>query len=296
MNTVTSPSGTPEAVPEITDVQQITFSERGAAVPEIEAFTLTRAEKGTEIRLKLGAGGEYVHIDIPERMARVRKILEKHRVGQWNGFCAESPVPLSGMRFQLDVTFTDGTKLTASGENEYPEGYAAVKQELEKLTAPAVQAWNDARFPKVIKDKNMRAFSISIGKADALSQFTFYLEKRPELPSGGFTQINVNTWTDEAHTKPIDCFYYGSAPDAPFDALQKLVNKYRLAAWNGFNKELPYDQRKRSFKLIVEYASGEQIVASGSALPERYKQVETALIRLIWDYVEAHRQLFTPQD
>ena len=296
MNTETSPSSAPEATLEITDVQQITFSERGTTAPEIESFTLTKVEKGTEVRLKLGAGGEYVHMDTPERMIRVRKALEKYHINQWNGFCDESPVPYSGMRFHLDVIFTNGTKLTASGENEYPENYAAVKRELEKLIAPAVRAWNDARFPKVIKDKNIRAFSISIGKADSASQFTFYLEKAPNSQIGAFAQINVNTWTDETYTRPIDCMYYGGAPDAPFEALQKLVNKYRLVAWNGFNKELPYDQRKRTFKLVVEYSSGEKIVAAGSALPERYKQVETALIKLIWDYVEAHKQLFAPQD
>ena len=66
-----------------------------------------------------------------------------------------------------------------------------------------------------------------------------------ELPDGCFLQANVNVWTDEAHPKPLDCFYYGNAPEAPFAELQKLVKKYRLAAWNGYAKERPYEQRKR---------------------------------------------------
>lgn len=299
MSELSSHSGTQsagkEAAAVITDVQQLTFGERGMATPEVESFTLTRVEKGTEIRLKLGAGGEFVYMDGAERMVRVRKILEKHRVGKWNGFCASRPVALSGMRFHLDVTFTDGTTLIASGENEYPEGYAAVKHELEKLTAPAIQAWNDARFPKVIRDTNIHAFSISIGKTGTPAEFDCFFEKRPELPDGCFLQANVNVWTDEAHPKPLDCFYYGNAPEAPFAELQKLVKKYRLAAWNGYAKERPYEQRKTSFKLMVQYESGEQIIASGSELPEGYRQVEAAFIQLLWNYIEAHQQQFKPQ-
>ena len=49
---------------------------------------------------------------------------------------------LDGEGFSLSLTFRDGTQITASGENKFPEGYRSFRNDL-RLFADAVLGTQD---------------------------------------------------------------------------------------------------------------------------------------------------------
>lgn len=154
---------TPSTSPvEITEVQKITFSQHESAMPEISSFTLTRAEEGTQVCLEIAYEDEYLHMDDAKLMDRVREILETNEVGSWNGFHGNNFMVLDGGGFSMYVEFTDGTTLSASGENCFPANYQTVASELTELIQPTKKPWYEEQYPKVIEDTNMDSFSFRV--------------------------------------------------------------------------------------------------------------------------------------
>ena len=66
--------------------------------------------------------------------AELEALLEKNAVRSWNGFKGRPRMDvLDGEGFSFSLSFRDGTKVTASGENKFPEGYRAFRKELNSF-------------------------------------------------------------------------------------------------------------------------------------------------------------------
>jgi len=69
------------------------------------------------------------------KAAELEVLLEKHGVRAWNGFKGRPFMDvLDGKGFTLCVTFRDGSRVSASGENAFPNGYNVFHRELLQLT------------------------------------------------------------------------------------------------------------------------------------------------------------------
>ena len=127
---------------EIMDIQELFFAKQESYVPAVSSYTLTRAEAGTRVTLGLGDSEEkYVCMEDTGLLDRAKEILEKNKVGMWNGFHETDPMVLDGSGFSLGVIFTDGTKISASGTNCFPENYASFCSQLGDLVASAIEQW-----------------------------------------------------------------------------------------------------------------------------------------------------------
>ncbi len=127
---------------EIMDIQEIFYAKQESYVPAVSSYILTRTEEGTRVTLGLGySEEEYVCMEDADLLDRAREILEKNGVGTWNGFHETDPTVLDGSGFSLSVLFADGTRISASGNNCFPENYASFRSELEALVTPVIEQW-----------------------------------------------------------------------------------------------------------------------------------------------------------
>lgn len=278
---------------EITEVQEITFSRHESAMPEIAAFTLTRAEEGTQVCLETAYEEEYLHMEDAGLMDQVREILERNEVGDWNGFHGNNSRVLDGGGFSIYVEFTDGTTLSASGENCFPAHYQTVASELTELIQPTRKRWYEEQYPKVIEDTSIDTFAFRVSPSFSSAQFECSFETRPDDPGKRYMRVSVKDGDGLKHPECSDYFFYGVIPEPPYEALQEIVERYHLAAWNGYNEFLPSAEAERTFYLSVQYESGESIFAVGSLLPENYAEAENELIQVIWNYIQEHQDEFT---
>ena len=68
------------------------------------------------------------------QLAELEALLERNGVREWDGFKGRPRMDvLDGEGFSFSLAFRDGTKVTASGENKFPEGYSAFRRELNSF-------------------------------------------------------------------------------------------------------------------------------------------------------------------
>ena len=131
----------------------------------------------------------------------------------------------------------------------------------------------------------MDSFSFCVYPRFSSERFECSFETRPDDPGTPYMRATIRNGN-------IDYFFYGAIPEPPYEALQEIVEKYHLAAWNGYNEFLSSDESDKSFSLSVQYESGESIFANGSLLPEHYEEVENELVQVIWSYIQEHKDEF----
>ena len=59
--------------------------------------------------------------------------LQEYNVIAWKGFHDYDPNVLDGEAFSLEVEYADGTSISASGENAFPEGYFAATSAFDRI-------------------------------------------------------------------------------------------------------------------------------------------------------------------
>lgn len=273
-----------EAV-EITEIQSIAFWECGASIPEISCTTLTREEGGTRVTFDFPDQSQFEQLEDTVLLEQVQEILTKYKVNDWNGFHGSNSVALDGSSFGLQVTFTNGTVLSASGENSFPVHYSNVSAELNELIAPTVKKWREDRYPKVIQDTRIQGFRFMVTPKSGSDKFDCLFEMRGDDPGSIYLSADV---------KKEDYFFYGKVPNPPFEDLQELVEQYQLAEWNGYYEFASGDEAEENFYLQVGYESGESIEAQGNVLPAQYKETEQALMEFLWNYIQTNQDTFIP--
>lgn len=278
----------------IADIEKLTFGEEWSSVPEISEFSLTRKPEGSLVRLEIMYEDEYVKMEEEAVLDQAREILEKYDVSSWDGFHGSNSMVLDGGSFHMTVELVDGTSITASGNNSFPSDYHAVASELKELIEPTRKSWYDEQHPKVIEDTQIEMFSLRVYPKIGSEKFECRFEERSDDPG----KVYMNVWICDGYKIPdSDCteyFFYGAVPNPPFEKIQEIVEKYNLAAWNGYDEFLPYEEKEQTFYLDIGYESGESISANGSLLPENYEEAETEMVRVIWDYIQEYQDEFVP--
>ena len=68
-----------------------------------------------------------------EAFNNLLSIIDNNDLYAWDGFNESEQYVLDGEGFSLDISFSDGRHIHAHGDNRFPEGYDAVKNEMVKL-------------------------------------------------------------------------------------------------------------------------------------------------------------------
>ena len=61
------------------------------------------------------------------------QIIDEYNVDAWDGFSKSNEYVMDGEGFLLEVELTDGTSITASGDNAFPENYYPVVSSLQEI-------------------------------------------------------------------------------------------------------------------------------------------------------------------
>ena len=126
------------------DIQELTYYVHGTMVEEIWSVSLIRQEEEVLVRVEPWGGEEEEIFDYPvdeEVFDKARTILENYNVASWAGFCGYDPNALDGYSMSFQVEFVDGSRIEATGENQFPENFDEVFSELDDLTAEAREAF-----------------------------------------------------------------------------------------------------------------------------------------------------------
>ena len=75
-----------------------------------------------------------------ETLDKARRVLETYDVASWAGFRGSDPNVLDGYSMSFQVEFVDGSRIEATGENQFPKNFDEVFSELDDLTAEAREA------------------------------------------------------------------------------------------------------------------------------------------------------------
>ena len=67
------------------------------------------------------------------KVKKLESILNKYRVGSWNGFRGNNKDVLDGSSFDLYIKLEDNTKIDASGYMKWPKNYREVREEVESF-------------------------------------------------------------------------------------------------------------------------------------------------------------------
>ena len=135
----TAPKPAPALVlSEDATIQTVEFYEHGCYMTDVARTHFIRTDEGTMVRFELyGNQEDYQELAGPELLEEVQTILDTYDVLGWAGFSGHNPNVLDGSSFLLEITFSDGSRLTARGENRFPKNYSEVMSALDSLAAPA---------------------------------------------------------------------------------------------------------------------------------------------------------------
>ena len=126
------------------DIQELTYYVHGTMVEPIWSISLIRQEEGALVRVEPWDGEEEEFFDYPvaaETLDKARTVLENYNVASWAGFRGRDPNALDGYTMGFQVEFVDGSRIEASGENNFPKNFNEVFSELDDLTVEAKDAF-----------------------------------------------------------------------------------------------------------------------------------------------------------
>ncbi|MBQ4325702.1 MAG: hypothetical protein IJC28_02150, partial [Mailhella sp.] len=134
MDEALEPSPTAKALPP-TKLAALTFRVSGMVLGE-DIRLYERMDKGGPVLVLSRAVGyspdsrKEAVLDAAQ-LAELEALLDKNGVRSWDGFKGRPRMDvLDGEGFSLSLTFRDGTQITASGENKFPEGYRSFRHDL----------------------------------------------------------------------------------------------------------------------------------------------------------------------
>ena len=109
-----------------TDAALVSFaySHSGTSVDQIYAYSVRAGDGRLLADFDLYCRDEICDVPLDEEdAAALRTLIDG--LWPWNGFAGSNAYVLDGESFGLSAEFEDGTRLTASGNNAFPDGYQA---------------------------------------------------------------------------------------------------------------------------------------------------------------------------
>ncbi len=291
------PGSTP---PENIALTSIQFGYGGYVAPF--SIELTRTEDG--ILAVIDGQGAKIETIVSEKLLEdVEQIMLMYDVYRWDGFSGSDPMLLDGEGFHFYASFSDGSRISASGENSFPESYSDVKYALTELVQPVIDSYWAEIYSRPILDTNIRYFSLEYQMENGFvypfdCTFTLRWDKNdaPFLNASiSADQFAVEPYVQEnmADNRSGSWYrFYGEIPNPPYEDLQALVEEYEIAQWNGWDEYTQENSDKPEFALHILYESEEFIDISGRSMPDGLQPFIDAATELILEYIAENRGYF----
>ena len=84
-----------------------------------DSYEVTRVRDGYRMSVSQGASRPIKR----EAVDALTRVIETYDLFQWDGFQRSNPNVLDGEGFRLEIEFTDGSSITATGDNAFPPHY-----------------------------------------------------------------------------------------------------------------------------------------------------------------------------
>lgn len=117
-------------------VVSFAYSHRGSSVDSIYSYTVREDEETGEmiVLYDLNCGSETCALPAGEEMMReLNALADAHTLWRWNGFDRTDSRVMDGSGFGLSIRYEDGTEISASGSNSFPEGYGEAARAIDAL-------------------------------------------------------------------------------------------------------------------------------------------------------------------
>lgn len=114
-------------------MEHFTFSHFGMSTGSIYTMTAERTDSGWKAHFDLFCTHEF---EVPLQQAEADelvRLMDELNLWKWNGFDRADRRVEDGEGFSLNVRFADGTKISASGDNAFPEGYADAEEAIRRI-------------------------------------------------------------------------------------------------------------------------------------------------------------------
>lgn len=112
------------------------YSHSGSSTLEFCAYEVAKDEESGSMTVQYDLFCGLFMGTLPaddEFLQELSALTDTHNLRKWDGFDKFSSFVMDGSGFDLDVSFEDGTGITASGGNSFPEGYGDVRSAIDGL-------------------------------------------------------------------------------------------------------------------------------------------------------------------
>lgn len=271
--------------PEITS---FSFSHSGMSTDLCYSYSVTQKTDGVQLYAELNAGRSVVDTVIDESvLEELGKIAQKYHLSKWNGFQKTNNMVLDGENFSLSITLADGSSISASGNNAFPDDYADASSEIQTLFSGLIDEYGDL-YPKTLESDELKHVTFSLS---AFGGKKFFFSG---ITRDGTVSLDIRIKGYEEFYPQEEYNFFGSCDYFPFDDIQSVVRKYDIPSWNGWDKAAENYNECEWFQLDFGYDSGESISAMGTLHPDDYDDARKEIILIITDYIEEYGDSFVP--
>lgn len=128
--------GVESPVNENAGIISFSYSHSGSSTMEIYSYAVEKNRETGEMQVTYDLFCGYQTYTLPvdhELMLGLRALVKDHDLRKWDGFDKSNSLIADGSGFGLRVSFDDGTGITASGSNSFPEGYGEAAEAINDL-------------------------------------------------------------------------------------------------------------------------------------------------------------------
>lgn len=117
-------------------IASFSYSHSGSSTSEFYFYEVARDEESGEMVVYYDLYCGYAEYTLPadeELMKGLSAIIDEHNLHKWDGFNRTNSLVLDGTGFGLGVRFDDGSGISASGNNSFPDGHYDASQAINDL-------------------------------------------------------------------------------------------------------------------------------------------------------------------
>ena len=241
-------------------------------------ITYNAMEYGDLGELKMTAGSEL--------MQELERIYAEHKLYRWEGYSKTDTGVLDGSGFSLFISFNDGSDMSASGDNAWPEGYNAFITDLAQVLAPYLSGMiKDAQQEKIDAGVSGSLDFVMLNYMQHGDSGSDKYEVMITRPHGGGSRKSFDVQIYSESGEFIEPGKYNYYYDLPADELAieefaALFEKYDLIRWYGWDETAEDYNNAEWFQLSFSFESGE-MQAMGTAHPENYDEFRQEALQLL---------------
>lgn len=183
----------------------------------------------------------------PSLSKELTQVVEDQGMKRWDGFRGSNPHVLDGESFSLIMEFADGTKVHASGENSFPDGYREASSRLDGIFEKAVMS----RIAGVYRYEGEGFGGDFTLTLNADGSYTFYEGTLSSYMGGGTWWVYLNAVELEEKNGFSLSFTFG-VEDGALVYLSDWSDPFPYVKVSDMEKFLRAESEDESMKLFVD--------------------------------------------